>query len=530
MNDNVIIKVNKDLISNMKGGILEITIDSVRDYLLENNEDMSLYLESGEHTIKMYFKYLGANCGFSTAKFSLNGYEVANIEYSPPEILAMGGSISINIKNTEPKPESETNTKPVKIQAPAPIQEQKSTPSQAQKPQQNTDEQNIVRETKKEDSIKQESVKQEPVEENPKPQDTTILSTPVKNDIREDTKNIQYSNSNTSKSILIGIIIILVFVIFMLMLMFISSNNSNDGKNTEPGYYINNHNNESTSTPVINKIDDDEIRNIINQYTDYTDFGIYVHNLTNGYEYGYNDESSFLASAMCQVVILDTLSRVIDDKNINIHDEYLYFDYIPNGKEAPSSISESGTYISLTKCIEDVAVYGDNNKSNHLVDYIAQKYNAYSGFYIINSMLREKGYNNTSINRKTYVNPDYIDQSVPSNTTTPNEIANMFEDLVKSSNLGSESYMKNIFKSVSNNGQAIGLKKYVPSYYDVCNVNALTSQVTNNVAIIGDGDTEIVISVLSTTAESMTGIETNDVREQVLSNLIDYILRNQFEN
>ncbi len=287
---------------------------------------------------------------------------------------------------------------------------------------------------------------------------------------------------------------------------------------------------DSSLSTEITEIEDSEIRNIINQYSNHTDFGIYVHNLNNDYEYGFNDDSVFLASAMCQVVILDTLSRTVEDNNIDISQEELYFSYIPNGKEAPTSKNESDTYISLKKCIEDVAVYGDNNKSNHIVDYIGQVNNVNNGFDVINNMLRRNGYTDTHINRKTFVNPDYIDNSVPANTTTPSEIADIFENLINNGGFGNKNYMMNIFKSVALDGQPIGLKKCVPAYYDICNVNALNSQSTNNVAIISDGNTELAIAILSTTDESKTDVENNEDREIVIAELMKYILDTQFEN
>ena len=123
-------------------------------------------------------------------------------------------------------------------------------------------------------------------------------------------------------------------------------------------------------TPVvINAIDSSVVSDIISDNSSYTDFGIYVKNLENGYEFGYNEDNEFLASAMAQIVILDTLSDVVDEYNIDIEEETLLFTYLPNGKEAPESPSEDGEYLTIKQCVEDVAVYGDNNKSNHLVDY-----------------------------------------------------------------------------------------------------------------------------------------------------------------
>lgn len=279
----------------------------------------------------------------------------------------------------------------------------------------------------------------------------------------------------------------------------------------------------------VTPIDSSNIDDIITQNSSYTTFGIYVRNLTNGYEFGYNQDNTFLASAMGQVVILDTLSRIVDSNNIYVPDQDIYFSYLANGKEAPTSKNENGEYVDLQKCIEDVAVYGDNNKSNHLVDYIGQFGDSYStGFDVINDTLDSNGYYNTQINRKTFIDQALVDNSVPPNATTPYEIGNIFENLINNSSLGNKDYMTNIFKSVGNNGQAIGLKKYIPAQYRACNANALTNQVTNDVAVISDGSTEIVVAILSTTDESKTSVENNAQREQVQAALLTYILDTQF--
>lgn len=281
---------------------------------------------------------------------------------------------------------------------------------------------------------------------------------------------------------------------------------------------------------VINEIDSTVVGNIISDNSSYTDFGIYVKNLENGYEFGYNEDDEFLASAMAQIVILDTLANVVDSNSIDIDEETLLFTYLPNGKEAPDSPSQDGADLTIKECIEDVAVYGDNNKSNHLVDYIAQVTNRSSGFDYINNFMQGKGYNGTKTNRKTFVNPDYVDYTVEANATTPEEIANIFADLVSGEKLGSEDYIKSIFKSLDGNGQAMGLKKFVSSYYDVCNVNALTARSTNNVAIIERDGKQLLVAILSSTQEDKTNIETDEDRCEVQDQLIDYIVETQFEN
>lgn len=385
----------------------------------------------------------------------------------------------------------------------------------------------ITHEEKRENSIAEKNISQNE-DMDMFPEVHTISETKTASSKAGKTRN---GNNNVAIYVMLGTIVALVCFIVVILIGTKFFNSENETNLSEPSHYeIQESYIESDDKTNITEIDNDKIRNIINQYSDYTDFGIYVHNLNNDYEYGFNDDSVFLASAMCQVVILDTLSRTVDDNNIDINHEELYFSYIPNGKEAPTSKNESDTYISLKKCIEDVAVYGDNNKSNHIVDYIGQVNNVNNGFDVINNMLRRNGYTDTHINRKTFVNPDYIDNSVPANTTTPSEIADIFENLINNGRFENKNYMMNIFKSVALDGQPIGLKKCVPAYYDICNVNALNSQSTNNVAIISDGNTELAIAILSTTDESKTDVENNEDREIVIAELMKYILDTQFEN
>lgn len=281
--------------------------------------------------------------------------------------------------------------------------------------------------------------------------------------------------------------------------------------------------------PEVNEIDTDTIENYIYSDLDHTDFGVYVYNLSNGYEFGYNEDLLLPASAMSQVVILDTLSQVADDKGLNMETETLMFKYLANGKEAPESRNQDGSMLTLKQCIEDVAVYGDNNKSNYIIDYIGYLYDD-SGFNVISDTLKKNGYTNTQINRKIFINSEYIDTSVSPNYTTAKEISKIFNNLINNCSYGSDAYMKNIFKSISNDGEAIGLKKYVPDRFDMCSVNALNSQSTNDVAIISDGEKSIVVAVLSCTDEDYTDIEDNDDREDVQEDIIEYILQTQFED
>ena len=364
--------------------------------------------------------------------------------------------------------------------------------------------------------------------DNTPPERKTTPVTPVETVYKKEVvSNDNASSNSTSNKALIGIVAGLAcLVIVLLISLGVSFVNKgwNDGPGPDPDP-----NPDPDPVPVV-AVDNNIIDALVVYNSSYTDFGIYMENINTGYTYGYNEDASFLASAMSQVVIMDSLSQTVNNKNINIDSEYVYFEYMPNGKESPLSEYESQTFITLRKCFEDVAIYGDNNKSNHLVDFIGQAYNTPNGFDIINRMLRNNGYSRTSVNRKTFINMDYVDTTVPSNTTTPREIANMYKNLVKNGSLGNEAYMKNIFQSVANDGKPIGLKKYLPDYYNVCNVNALTGQSTNNVAIISDGNTEIVVAILSCTDEDKTNVEDNELRELIVDQMIDYIVSTQFEN
>lgn len=353
----------------------------------------------------------------------------------------------------------------------------------------------------------------------------------------EAARSSRSSNEGLNKIIMYAILGVVGLFIISIVIMVISGavssskqNNSDNSEIVDPVEEPDEPEEPEIEEPEYVEIDESIVDDIISEESVYTDFGIYMRNIKNGYEFGYSENRTFLASAMCQVVILDTLSQELDKKGIDPNYEDFLFTYLPNGKEAPSSPKDDGNYLPLKKFVEDVAIYGDNNKSNHLVEYIAQINNVGNGFDIINNNLRAKGYRNTKINRKTFINPEYVDETVTPNETSPKEIANIYESLINSEVLGGKAYMKNIFKSVSNTGEPIGLKKYVPSYYSVCNVNALNNQSTNNVALISDGDTEIVVAMLSTTEESKTDIEDNEVRERIQARILDYILRTQFED
>lgn len=280
----------------------------------------------------------------------------------------------------------------------------------------------------------------------------------------------------------------------------------------------------------VNEISRDTVEGIVAASLPNTNVGIYVKNLSNGYEFGYRENESFLASAMGQVVILDTLSDIMRKQDISPDDEYLYFSYMPNGKEAPDSKNQNGDSLGLKKYIEDVAVYGDNNKSNTLVDYIARLGGAASGFDVINKSLSDKGMTVTKINRKTFINPALVDNSVTPNVTSPKEIAGIFEELINKSAYGSKSYMTNIFRCQSTDGSPVGMKKFIPDKYTSCNANALTGTSTNDVALISDGKTEIAVAILMQTDDAHAKTENDAARKAQQQQLIEYIVQNQFSS
>jgi len=282
---------------------------------------------------------------------------------------------------------------------------------------------------------------------------------------------------------------------------------------------------------VVSKISEDEIKSIIFNNSDYTEFGIYVRNLDNDYEFEYNADQVFPASAMCQVVILDTLSNVGEKRNLDFDYESIqYFHLVENGKEAPESKYDDGEYVYIRDYIEDVAIYGDNNKSNRLVEYLGEEYGR-NGFRVINDYLDDNGYYNTRINRMVYTDKysHLIDRSVDPNVTTPREIADIFHNLITNSSYGSENYMWDIFQPISSKNEEVGIKKYVHGKYEITSANGLNSQSTNDVAIVSDGETKVLVAILNITDEDMVNVETTKTREHVEDLLIDYILETQFE-
>ncbi len=279
--------------------------------------------------------------------------------------------------------------------------------------------------------------------------------------------------------------------------------------------------------PAINEIDENTVSSYIQNTLNHTDFGIYVYNYTNDYEFGYNENLSMPASAMCQVVILDTLSQAAREKELNMDVETMQFTYLANGKEAPESPDQDGEILPLKQYILDVAKYGDNNKSNQIVDYIGHLYDD-NGFDVINDKLDDNGYTYTSINRKVYVNSAYIDHNASPNFITAKEISKIFSNLINKCSYGSKEAMINMFASISNDGEEIGLSKYVPDEYSMCSVNGLNSQSTNDVAIISKGDSSILVAILAYTNEDYVKTEDNDLREAVQKSIIEYILSTQF--
>ncbi len=280
---------------------------------------------------------------------------------------------------------------------------------------------------------------------------------------------------------------------------------------------------------VINEIDDSYIEDLVNANSTYTDFNIYVKNLSNEYVYEYNADTSVLASAMVQIVVLDTISDMQNDGYVDIDNDTVLFSYIPNGKEAPTSPVQDNTYLGVKSVIRDVAIYGDNNKSNLLIDYIGANSSEGNGFDAINNRLNSLGYSNTRVNRKTYIDPRLIDTSVPANTTSAHDVGCMFENMITNDGLGSKEYVLNMFKSIAVNGEKIGLKNHISPDYDSACVNAFTTQTTNNVAYVSDGETEIIVVILSNTAEGYTDLENDELRDNIQGQIVNYIIETQFE-
>lgn len=278
----------------------------------------------------------------------------------------------------------------------------------------------------------------------------------------------------------------------------------------------------------ISEIDTSVINSYANAYTNYTDYGIIVDNLTTGYSYSYNSDNTFSSSALSQIVILDVMSDICNEQDVDIDDEYWYFSYLHNGKENPNSKYQDGTVLDLRSYIEDIAVYGDNNKANSMVDWIGYRTNRENGFDTINSYLRKNGYSDTLISRKIFTNASLIDTSAPANVTTPEDIYDMFKNLIDGLSFGNKRYMKNLFKCLDSEGEALGLKKYVPSYYDVCAVNACNTEVDHDVMLIENGGTKVFVVIMSQTESNRTQTETSEDRNNARQAMLDYILETQF--
>ena len=277
----------------------------------------------------------------------------------------------------------------------------------------------------------------------------------------------------------------------------------------------------------IMEIEKDIIEEIINENSDYTDFNIYVKNMTNGYEFHYNDKASVLASAMSQIVILDTISDMEKNGDADCNNDEIFFTYFPNGKYAPLSPSQDGQYLSVISCIEDVAAYGDNNKSNALIDYIGSVYGR-DGLDVIGERLRDFGYNKTKIIRKTDTR-EKIDDESKLNHTSAYDIGRIFENFIKNSSFGNKKRTVSMFRCVSKEEETIGLMNYLKDKYIAGNVNAFSNQTTNNVAYISDGKTELVVVILSNTAADKISVENNDSRDAVQRLIVDEIVRTQLK-
>ena len=183
---------------------------------------------------------------------------------------------------------------------------------------------------------------------------------------------------------------------------------------------------ETPEVEYVNIFDEETVSNLVSPYTSSTQYSVYVKNLTNGAEYGYNEHVSMPSSALTYMSIIASLGNFIDENDYDIDNETIYFDYIPNGREMPNSKYYDGEYRSIREYIEAVCTYGDNNCANYLVDYMGY-YDAYEGFDYINNWLREEGFTNTNVNRKIVIDASKIDNSAKPNATTAYDICNIFE-------------------------------------------------------------------------------------------------------
>ncbi len=270
-------------------------------------------------------------------------------------------------------------------------------------------------------------------------------------------------------------------------------------------------------------VDENIIMDIINNHSEHTKVGVYVINLKTGYRGGYDYDTKLTASAMCQISILDALSNYVSENNINVDDTKQVFKYeIDGGKSDPKSKSQNGKELSVRNYIEGVARYGDNNRSNQLVDFIGGG-DAKAGFQYINNYLGSN-YPSTRVNRKTVVSDADIDTSVPENSTSAKDIASLFEHLIKNSSFGDKNYMKSIFKT------SVGISPFFDTEYDVSGVNAINSRVSSDVVFVSKGDTEVVISILCVADESYKNAEDNAVRKKIQRDIIDHVLETQFED
>ena len=306
------------------------------------------------------------------------------------------------------------------------------------------------------------------------------------------------------------------------------SDNADDNKDTNNNESDKDDINEFVFSSDVNKISNTKVEEIISANSSYTDFNIYVKNLSSGYEYKYAADKDVLASAMVQIVVIDTVLDMAKSGEVDVNNDKYMFSYIHNGKRAPSSEQQDGSMLTIEDYIKDVAEYGDNNKSNHLIDFIGEVKGESSGQNAINKRLSKLKYTKTTVNRKTFIDPLLVDTSVEPNTTSAYDIGRIFENLINNDVLGDKEYMLSLFKSTDDKGEPIGLKKYIPEDYTSGNVNAMTDQTTSNVSYICNDGTDIIVAILSNADESKTDIENNAKREEVQKMLLEYILETQF--
>lgn len=284
-----------------------------------------------------------------------------------------------------------------------------------------------------------------------------------------------------------------------------------------------------TREPGYMTISDSTIREIIESNISGSQVGVYVKNLTTGYTYGYNEKLELPASAMSYIPIMLAAADFAQRYDKDIDYDGMVFNYLLNGMEKPNSNNDDGYFFTIRDYIETVAKYGDNNRSNALVDWIGNG-NHKDGFVYINHLIRQKGYTSTHINRKIFIKDEYIDQSVPPNSTCAYDIANLFDDFLSNGYLGNRAYMKRICQHTDGREQPLGVRKaFAWSNYTIANHYAINNLSQNEVASFSDGKNEVIIAVLCTLDYNDPNTNTDEeMRSKTINQLFSYIVQNQF--